>query len=180
MSDPLRIGVAGLGTVGVGTVKLLRQNKTILSERCGREIIVTAVSARDPAKDRSISLSDCTWHSDAATLAKDEKVDVVVELIGGSDGIAKDLVEAALANGKHVVTANKALVAHHGGALAIAAENAGLVLGYEAAVAGGIPIIKAFREGLSANAIDRVYGILNGTCNYILTSMRETGKEFQK
>ena len=179
MSDPLRIGVAGLGTVGVGTVKLLRQNKTILSERCGREIIVTAVSARDPAKDRSISLSDCTWHSDAATLAKDEKVDVVVELIGGSDGIAKDLVEAALANGKHVVTANKALVAHHGDALAVAAENAGLVLAYEAAVAGGIPIIKALREGLSANAIDRVYGILNGTCNYILTSMRETGREFQ-
>ena len=165
MSAPLRIGVAGLGTVGVGTVKLLRQNKTILSERCGREIIVTAVSARDPAKDRGISLSDCTWHSDAETLATDENVDVVVELIGGSDGIAKDLVEAALANGKHVVTANKALVAHHGCALAVTAENARLVLAYEAAVAGGIPIIKALREGMSANAIDRVYGILNGTCN---------------
>lgn len=179
MSDPLRIGIAGLGTVGAGTVKLLRQNKNIIAERCGREIIVTAVSAQDAAKDRGVSLADCTWHGDAVTLATDENVDVVVELIGGSDGIAQDLVEAALANGKHVVTANKALVAHHGAALAVAAENAGLVLAYEAAVAGGIPIIKALREGLSANTIDHVYGILNGTCNYILTSMRETGKEFQ-
>ena len=179
MSDPLRIGIAGLGTVGAGTVKLLRQNKNIIAERCGREITVTAVSAQDVAKDRGVSLADCTWHGDAVTLATDENVDVVAELIGGSDGIAQDLVEAALANGKHVVTANKALVAHHGAALAVAAENAGLVLAYEAAVAGGIPIIKALREGLSANTIDHVYGILNGTCNYILTSMRETGKEFQ-
>ncbi len=180
MNDPLRIGIAGLGTVGVGTIKLLRENKNILAERCGREAIVTAVSARDPDKDRGVLLGDFKWHSDALTLAMDHNIDVVVELIGGSDGIAKDLVEAALANGKHVVTANKALVAHHGTALAVAAENSGLVLAYEGAVAGGIPIIKALREGLSANTIDHVHGILNGTCNYILTNMRETGKEFQK
>ncbi len=179
MSDPLRIGIAGLGTVGVGTVKLLRQNKELLAERCGREIVVTAVSARDISIDRGVSLSDFTWHGDAVALATNENVDVVVELIGGSDGIARDLVEAALDNGKHVVTANKALVAHHGVALAMAAENGGLIMAYEAAVAGGIPIIKALREGLSANTIDHLYGILNGTCNYILTSMRETGKEFQ-
>jgi len=179
VSDPLNIGIAGLGTVGTGTVKLLRQNQKLLSERTGRDITVTAVSARDASKDRGISLDGVTWHEDAATLSNDANVDVVVELIGGSDGIAKDLVETALANGKHVVTANKALVAHHGTALAQAAENAGVMLQYEAAVAGGIPIIKALREGLSANNIDRVYGILNGTCNYILTNMRETGKEFE-
>ena len=179
MSDPLKIGIGGLGVVGAGTVKLLRQNREVLAARTGRDIEVTAVSARDPSKDRKISLDGLTWHEDASALASDDNVDVVVELIGGSDGIAKDLVEGAIANGKHVVTANKALVAHHGTALAEAAETAGVVLAYEAAVAGGIPIIKALREGLSANNIDRVYGILNGTCNYILTNMRETGKEFQ-
>ena len=179
MSDTLRIGIAGLGTVGVGTVKLLRQNKNILAERCGREIVVTAVSARDIGINRGVSLSDFKWHGDAVALATDKNVDVVVELIGGSDGIARELVEVALDNGKHVVTANKALIAHHGDALAMVAENSGLVLAYEASVAGGIPIIKALREGLSANTIDHVYGILNGTCNYILSSMRETGKEFQ-
>ncbi len=156
MSDPLKIGIAGLGIVGAGTVKLLRQNREVLAARTGRDIEVTAVSARDPSKDRKISLDGLTWHEDASALASDDNVDVVVELIGGSDGIAKDLVEGAIANGKHVVTANKALVAHHGTALAEAAETAGVVLAYEAAVAGGIPIIKPLREGLSANNIDRV------------------------
>lgn len=178
MSDPLKIGVAGLGTVGAGTVKLLRQQADLLRQRCGRDISVTAVSARDANKDRGFSMDGLTWHDDPVDLAGDDNVDVVAELIGGSDGIAKSLVETAIENGKHVVTANKALIAHHGTALAKAAEKADVALAFEAAVAGGIPIVKALREGLSANRIERVYGILNGTCNYILSNMRETGKTF--
>ena len=175
---PLRIGVAGLGTVGGGVVKLLTENRDILLQHCPRAIEVVAVSARDRKKDRGLDLSKVDWCDDALALASHPKVDVVVELIGGSDGPAKALVEAAIANGKHVVTANKALLAHHGTMLALAAERVGLGLAYEAAVAGGIPVIKAMREGLAANRIEHVYGILNGTCNYILTQMRETGREF--
>jgi len=174
----LKIGIAGLGTVGASTVKLLHQHADMLAERCGRPIRVTAVSARDRSRDRGIDLAGIAWHADAMALAGDPEVEVVVELIGGSDGIAKNLVEAAIAAGKHVVTANKALLARHGTAIARAAEDAGIALGYEAAVAGGIPIIKALREGLAGNRIQRVYGILNGTCNYILTTMRQTGREF--
>lgn len=178
MSGDLRIGIAGLGTVGGGVAKLLRDQATLLSARCGREIRVTAVAARDRAKDRGVDLSACRWHDDARALAGDPDVDVVVELIGGSDGVARELIEAAIAAGKPVVTANKALLALHGTALARAAETAGVTLAYEAAVAGGIPVIKALREGLAANRVKRVHGILNGTCNYILTTMRETGREF--
>lgn len=174
----LRIGIAGLGTVGGGVIDLLRQNADILAKHCPRPIVVTAVSARDRKKDRGLDLSGIDWVDDALALADHPKVDVVVEVIGGSEGKAKDLVEKAIANKRHVVTANKALLAHHGTALALAAERAGVALAYEAAVAGGIPVIKALREGLAANRIDRVYGILNGTCNYILTQMRETGREF--
>ncbi|MBT6857182.1 MAG: homoserine dehydrogenase, partial [Rhodospirillaceae bacterium] len=175
---PLKIGIAGLGTVGAGTQKILVENRDILTARCDRELVVTAVSARDKSKDRGIDLAGIHWCDDAAELALRDDVDVVAELIGGEDGIAKSLVKAAIQNGKHVVTANKALLAHHGTTLALAAEAGGVTLAFEAAVAGGIPIVKAMREGLAANQISRVYGILNGTCNYILSEMRETGRDF--
>jgi homoserine dehydrogenase len=178
MSQPLNIAIAGLGTVGAATAKLLREQADVLELRCGRPIVLKAVSARDRSRDRGIDLSGITWVDDARALADLPGVDVVVELIGGSEGIAYDLVTAALAGGRHVVTANKALLAHHGSALARMAEAKGAALCFEAAVAGGIPIVKALREGLAANRIEHVYGILNGTCNYILTSMRSTGRDF--
>ena len=178
MTGALRIGIAGLGTVGAGTLRLLQEHRDVLAQRCGRSITVGAVSARERKRDRGVDVAKLRWCDDALALAGDPEIDVVVELIGGSDGIAKRLIEAAIANRKHVVTANKALLAHHGTALARAAEAAGVTLAYEAAVAGGIPIIKALREGLAANRVERIYGILNGTCNYILTTMRRTGREF--
>lgn len=177
-SKPLRIGLAGLGTVGAGVIDVLRDNAEIIGKHCPRPIVVTAVSARDRKKDRGLDLSKVAWVEDAAALASHPDVDVVVEVIGGSEGKAREVVEKAIAAKKHVVTANKALLAHHGTGLALAAERAGVALAYEAAVAGGIPVIKAMREGLAANRITQVYGILNGTCNYILTQMRETGREF--
>jgi homoserine dehydrogenase len=172
--EPLRVGIAGLGTVGAGVVRVLSENAALIAARAGRPITITAVSART----RRSELAQLRWHEDALALAADPDVDVVVELIGGSDGIARNLVERSLAAGKHVVTANKALLAVHGGTLALAAEQAGVALGFEAAVAGGIPVIKALREGLAGNRISRVAGILNGTCNYILTVMRTEGKDF--
>jgi len=178
MKTPLKIAVAGLGTVGGGVLKVLDAHADLLERRCGRRLIVTAVSARTRARDRGVDLSGVRWYEDATALAADADVDVVVELIGGSDGIAKAVCETALARGKHVVTANKALLAVHGTALAEVAESNGVALAFEAAVAGGIPVIKGLREGLAANAIREVHGILNGTCNYILTEMRETGREF--
>ncbi|MBC9179662.1 homoserine dehydrogenase [Pseudoroseomonas ludipueritiae] len=178
MTRPLAIGVAGLGTVGAGVLKLLRDNAGIIAARAGRPIAVTAVAARDRTRNRGVPLDGLRWYEDPVALAGDDKVDVVVELIGGSDGPAKGLVEAALAAGKPVVTANKALLALHGGALAEKADTAGVTLAFEAAVAGGIPAIKGLREGLAANNIARVTGILNGTCNYILTCMRDQGREF--
>ena len=178
MNEPLNIAVAGLGTVGAGLLALLERNGELLALRCGRPIAVTAVSARDRTKDRGVDLSGLDWYDDAVAMAREARADVVVELIGGADGVAKATCEAAIAAGRHVVTANKALIAHHGTVLARAAEAAGVVLAYEAAVAGGIPIIKSLREGLAGNGLTRVYGILNGTCNYILTNMRETGRPF--
>lgn len=175
---PLRVGIAGLGTVGGGVLRLLDTQAELLEARCGRRILVSAVSARDRAKDRGTDLSAVRWYDDASVMATDPDLDVVVELVGGADGIAKRTVEAAFAHGRHVVTANKALLAHHGAELAQAAEERGLTLAYEAAVAGGIPAIKGLREGLAANGIREVHGILNGTCNYILTEMRTTGREF--
>jgi homoserine dehydrogenase len=172
--------VAGLGTVGSGVLGLLRENGELIAQRAGRPIVVSAVSARDRQKERGLDLADARWFEDATALAADPEVDVVLELIGGSDGIAKAVVERAIGAGKHVISANKALLAHHGAPLARDAEAAGVVLAYEAAVAGGIPIIKSIREGLAANRIGRVYGILNGTCNYILSSMRDTGREFDE
>ena len=180
MTTALRIGVAGLGTVGSGVLGLLREHGELIAQRAGRPIVVSAVSARDRQKERGLDLADARWFEDATALAADPEVDVVLELIGGSDGIAKAVVERAIAAGKHVISANKALLAHHGASLARDAEAAGVVLAYEAAVAGGIPIIKSIREGLAANRIGRVYGILNGTCNYILSSMRDTGREFDE
>lgn len=179
MSDPLKIAIAGLGTVGVGVVRVLNQNGVQIARRCGRDIIVTAVSARDSKRDRGVDLSSFDWYDDPISMARDADVDVYVELIGGEEGVAKDSCEAAIASGKSVVTANKALIAHHGTELALKAEQGNLGLAYEAAVAGGIPIVKSLREGLAGNQITGLYGILNGTCNYILTTMRETGREFE-
>src|SRR3569623_255716 len=174
----LRVGSAGLGTVGVGVVRLLEENRDILLQHCPWPIEGTAVAARDRRKNRDGDLSRYDWCEDPVALADHPKVDVVVEVIGGAGGPAKALIEKAIANKKHVVTANKALLAEHGTTLARSAEKVGLALAYEAAVAGGIPVIKSMREGLAANRIAHVYGILNGTCNYILTQMRETGREF--
>ena len=178
MSHPLSVGVAGLGTVGGGVLALLRDNADLIAARAGRPIAVTAVSARDRSKDRGVPLTGLRWYEDPVALAADPAVDVVVELIGGADGPARALAEAAIAAGKPLVTANKAMLAVHGAALASAAEARNVPMGFEAAVAGGIPVIKALREGLAGNRISRIAGILNGTCNYILTQMRERGREF--
>jgi homoserine dehydrogenase len=178
VTRPLGVGLAGLGTVGGGVLALLRANAEIVAARAGRPIVVTAVAARDRGRDRGISLAGLRWFDDPTAFAADPAIDVVVEVIGGADGIARATVQAAIAAGKPVVTANKALLAVHGATLAAAAERAGVPLGFEAAVAGGIPVIKALREGLAGNRIGRVAGILNGTCNYILTVMRERGREF--
>ena len=180
MSEAFRVAVAGLGTVGSACIRLLDQQAPLIAARVGRRIEVVAVSARDRTCKRNCDLSRAVWYDDAVTMAREAEADAVVELIGGSDGVAKATVEAALAAGKQVVTANKALLAHHGGDLARQAEAAGLALAYEAAVAGGIPIIKTLREGMAANAFTKVYGILNGTCNFILTNMRETGRDFEE
>ncbi|MFM7346959.1 MAG: homoserine dehydrogenase [Tagaea sp.] len=178
MSAPLDIAIAGLGTVGAGVLKLIDANGALIARRGGRPLRVVAVAARDRKKDRGLDLSKVAWYDDASVMARDAKCDVVVELIGGADGIARATVEAALDSGKHVVTANKALLAHLGTQLALKAEAKGLTIAYEASVAGGIPIIKAIREGLAGNRVSRVYGILNGTCNYILTRMRKSGEAF--
>ncbi len=180
MSNPLKIALAGLGTVGAGTFDLLARQSSLISQRAGRDIVVTAVSARDRTKDRGIDTTGTQWFDDAVKMAQEADADVIVELIGGSDGPAKATCEAALSTGRHVVTANKALLAHHGGELAQMAEQAGVSLQFEAAVAGGIPIIKSLREGLSANGVSRVLGILNGTSNYILTRMRNEELSFDE
>ncbi|MEE7476063.1 homoserine dehydrogenase [Methylobacterium hispanicum] len=179
MTHSLRLGVAGLGTVGASVVRMIARRADALSAATGREIRVTAVSSRDRNRDRGLDLSGIQWFDDPVALARSGEVDCVVELIGGSEGPAKATVEAALASGKHVVTANKALLAHHGAALAKAAEAAGVALAFEASVAGGIPVVKALREGLPGNAVSRVYGILNGTCNYILSRMEREGLTFE-
>ena len=175
MSQPLRLGIAGLGTVGVGVVKIIQQKADMLAMRTGRDMVITAVSARDASKDRGVNMSGYAWETDPVALAKRDDVDVFVELMGGHDGPAKDATIAALELGKDVVTANKAMLAHYGQELAELAENNGCVLRFEAAVAGGIPIIKSLTEGLAANQVTRVMGVMNGTCNYILTRMQSAG-----
>lgn len=178
MAEAFRLGIAGLGTVGAGVIKVVQKNASLLAARGGKPIAITAISSRNRGKDRGVDLSAYEWVDDPQALASRNDVDAVIELIGGSDGPAYALVKKSLENGKHVITANKALLAHHGFELASLAESKGVVLAYEAAVAGGVPAIKALREGLTANRITAVYGILNGTCNYILTQMRETGRGF--
>ena len=178
MVQPLRIALAGLGTVGGGVIRLIDQNGALIARRAGRPIEIVAVSARDRAKDRGIDIGRFAWVDDAATLAQRTDCDVIVELVGGSDGPALTLARAALGGGKGFVTANKAMIAHHGLELAGLAEARGVALKFEAAVAGGIPVIKGLREGMAANEIARVYGILNGTCNFILTKMEEEGRDF--
>ncbi|HEX8382745.1 MAG TPA: homoserine dehydrogenase [Sphingomonas sp.] len=178
MTEPLRIALAGLGTVGAGVVRLLDRNADLIARRAGRAIIVTSVSARDRHKDRGVDLARFAWEDDTSALAERSDVDVVVELIGGSDGPALALARGAFAAGKGLVTANKAMLAHHGIELAGLAERAGVALKFEAAVAGGVPVIKGLREGAAANRIAQVYGILNGTCNFILSRMETEGRDF--
>lgn len=178
MTTPLKLGIAGLGTVGAGLVRLISENADHLAATIGRGLAVTAVSARDKSKDRDCDVSAARWHDDPIKLAQSSDIDVFVELIGGEEGAARASVEAALRAGKHVVTANKALLARHGVALARLAEQSGVALNFEAAVAGGIPVIKTLRESLLSNRINRIYGILNGTCNFILTKMQEDARAF--
>jgi len=179
MTAPLRLGIAGLGTVGAGVVKIVRQKAALLEARAGRPVAISAVSARTRDKDRGVSLRDYAWEDDPVALAARDDVDVFVELMGGSDGPAKAATEAAIAAGKDVVTANKAMMAVHGQALAEAAEAAGRVIRFEAAVAGGIPVVKALTEGLAGNDMSRVMGVMNGTCNYILTRMESAGLPYE-
>lgn len=176
--NALRVAIVGLGTVGGGVVRLLETNRALIARRAGRPIRIAAISARDKTKDRGVDLSPYEWVDDMASLAAREDIDAIVELIGGADGPALTLARHCLASHKPFVTANKAMIAHHGLDLAGQAEEAGVALKYEAAVAGGIPVIKGLREGAAANEISRVYGILNGTCNYILTTMEKEGKAF--
>jgi homoserine dehydrogenase len=178
MVAPLKAGLAGLGTVGSAVVRLIAQHRSLIEARCGRGIEVVAVTARTPDKKRDLGQTQIRWVSDPVSLAADGGIDVFVELIGGDGDPAKRAVETALVAGKPVVTANKALLARHGVALAALAEQHGVALNFEAAVGGTIPIVKTLREGLSGNSFERVYGILNGTCNYILTRMEQKKLSF--
>ena len=175
---PLKVGLAGLGTVGIALLRLLEQQREALIARCGRGIEAAAVSARSRSKDRGVDLKGMRWVDDPVKLAADPDIDVFVELMGGEGDPAKAAVEAALGAGKPVVTANKALLARHGVTLAERAERSNVALNFEAAVAGGIPVVKTLREGLVGNAFGRVFGILNGTCNYILTKMEQEERSF--
>ncbi len=172
MSNPkIRIAIAGLGTVGQGLIEIVQRNGELLTARTGHDFEIVAINARSKTKNREVDISSYEWMDDPIAMAKRDDIDVVVELIGGEDGVAKAFVEAALESGKHVVTANKALLAHYGNELATLAESKGKSLRYEAAVAGGIPIIKSLGEGFAGNAIKRISGIMNGTTNYMLTRM---------
>ena len=179
MCDSLKLGLAGLGTVGVSVVKRLEALDHELAMKAGRTMRITAVSARSKGKNRGFDLSGFQWFDDPVALAMSDDIDIFVELIGGDSGSAEESVRAALAAGKHVVTANKALLAKHGNELARLAEEKGVSLNFEAAVAGGIPVVKALREGLTSNNVTRVYGIMNGTCNYILSRMEDEGISFK-
>ncbi len=180
MVAPLRVGIAGLGTVGAEVVRLIERQARVLSERTGRGIRVVAVTARSKAKKRGVDLTGISWAKDALALAADPEVDCLVELMGGSGDPALSAIDTALKTGKSVVTANKALIAKHGLKLAKAAEKHGGALNFEAAVGAAIPVVKTLREGLAGTSIDRVYGILNGTCNYILTRMEQEGLSFDE
>ena len=180
MTKPLRLGIAGLGTVGVGVIKIIQNKLSLLEARTGKQILISAVTAKSKTKDRGIDLSPYQWERDSASLANREDIDVFIELIGGHEGAAKEAVEIAISKGKNVVTANKALLAHHGHELALKAEENGSILRFEAAVAGGIPVIKSLTEGLAGNSINRIMGVMNGTCNYILTRMESSGLSYEE
>ncbi len=178
MAAPLRIALAGLGTVGGGVIRLIETNGSLITRRAGRSIEIVAVSARDRDKVRGIDISRYDWEDDMTAMAARDDVDAVVELVGGADGPALTLARNAIGHGKSLVTANKAMIAHHGLELAELTERAKVALKFEAAVAGGIPVVKGLREGAAANDILRLYGILNGTCNFILSTMSDTGRDF--
>jgi homoserine dehydrogenase len=180
MAEPLKVGLAGLGTVGAAVVQLLDREREKLVARCGRPVEIVAVSARSRGKRRGVDLKKFRWFADPAKLAADPAIDVVVEVIGGEGDPAKRVVEIALASGKPVVTANKALLARHGYRLAVLAERHRVALNFEASVAGGIPIVKTLREGLNGSSFTRIYGILNGTCNYILSRMEQDRLAFDE
>lgn len=179
MADALKVGIAGLGTVGASLVRIISERARELAVTCGRAIEITAVSARDRSRNRGVDVSSIAWFDTPEAMAAEADIDVFVELIGGAEGAADRAVRTALGRGLHVVTANKALLAQHGVELAALAEEKGVLLNFEAAVAGGIPVIKALRESLTGNKVSRVYGIMNGTCNYILTRMEKEGLSFE-
>ena len=178
MATPLRIALAGLGTVGTGVIRLVEENRDLIARRAGRLIEIVAVTARDRTKNRGVDFSAYRWVDDMGELATASDVDVVVELVGGSDGPALTLARETLNHGRALVTANKAMIAHHGAELGALADSKNAPLKFEAAVAGGIPVIQGLRDGAAANRIDRVYGILNGTCNFILSAMERDGRDF--
>jgi len=178
MVAPFKVGLAGLGTVGASVVRLIDQQREVLALRCGRPVEIVAVSARNRNKARGIDMKKLRWVADPVQLAADPGIDAFVELIGGEGGPARTAVTAALKAGKPVVTANKALLARHGIELAILAEKRNVAFNFEAAAGGAIPIVKTLREGLAGNAIARIYGILNGTCNYMLTRMERERLSF--
>ena len=180
MTNPIKLGIAGLGTVGIGVVKIIQQKAKTLQARTGRKIELVAVSAKTRQKERGVNLSMYDWESDPVSLANRKDIDIFVELIGGHSGPAKDSVLAAINSGKDIVTANKALLAHHGQELAENIEKNNKSLRFEAAVAGGIPVVKALTEGLAGNSLTRVVGVMNGTCNYILTRMQSAGLSYEE
>ena len=180
MTKPLRLGIAGLGTVGVGVIKIIQNKLSLLEARAGKQILISSVTAKSKTKDRGIDLSSYQWERDPISLANREDIDVFVELIGGHEGAAKEAVEIAISKGKNVITANKALLAHHGHKLALKAEKNRSTLKFEAAVAGGIPVVKSLTEGLAGNSIKRIMGVMNGTCNYILTRMESSGLSYEE
>ena len=175
--EPVKVGLLGMGTVGGGTINVLKRNAEEISRRAGRGIVVTHAAARDVSKARICDTSGITLTTSPQEVVNDPEVQIIIELIGG-DTLARDLVLTAIANGKHVVTANKALIAKYGNEIFAAAQKQGVVVAFEAAVAGGIPIIKAIREGLSGNRVEWLAGIINGTGNFILTEMRDKGRDF--
>ena len=179
MARTINIAIAGLGTVGAETYRIITEESDFLKARSSANFNVVAVSAKSKDKKRDVDLTGVEWIADCRDIADIDNIDVVIELVGGSEGVAKDLVEKAITNGKSVITANKALVATHGNNIGELVAKHDVMFGYEAAVAGGIPIIKTIREGLASNRLSKIYGILNGTCNYILSVMRETGQEFE-
>ncbi|MBK8016886.1 MAG: homoserine dehydrogenase [Betaproteobacteria bacterium] len=174
---PIQVGLLGIGTVGGGTFSVLRRNQSEIMRRAGRGIEISVIADRDLEKARAVAGEDARLTDDAFSVVRDPAIDIVVELIGGTS-VARDLILAAIPNGKHVVTANKALLAKHGNEIFAAAREKRVMVAFEAAVAGGIPIIKALREGLTANRIEWVAGIINGTSNFILSEMREKGLAF--